>query len=467
MSSLQQPAQKRPRCDSNNVSTHNNCNTSNTNINLLSLPEEALNNILSYSLPQKECQVWEWIGILSQTCTSLRRFAQTYAPTRIVLKDFINYCQIDSWEFSDVRIGFLQSLHDCSWKRQHLKEFHVDWSSVLREREQRDGEEPIHPGHRMIECNDIRRLLQTLITTEGSFSELEWLDIELQSDAVFGYNVINAETLRLMPDALPALHKLCLSQCFKHGIREISPYRLKRFFTNLQTPLTSLSLCGPTWMTDAHVEVMIPIVGENLVRLELVDCMLWDRESDDDPEVYPTDRGMISIAEHCNQLESFSVVGSNITYRGLERVLSGANTGIVSLNLSDSKRLEPRAVNVISRYLPHLKELRNYWPGGSPDWLNDDDGLIAFVNAQEKESYGSERICLKLLGLNHSSFETRGIRYAIEKGVEEIEIDMGDDLLGSILDLGLDVKLFQAHDDQDYHHHIDGSYYVRKRILDF
>lgn len=465
MSSLQQSAQKRPRCASNNKvnSQNNNCNTS--NINLLSLPDEALNNIIAYTMPRAESLVWQWIGRLSHTCRSFRRFAQTYAPTRIVLKDFINYCQIDSWEFSDVRVGFLQSLRDCSWKRQHLKEFHVNHEAVLREREQRVGEEPIHPGHRMIECNDIRRLLQTLITTEGSFPELEWLDIELQSDDVFGYDVINSETLRLMPDALPALHKLCLSQCFKHGIREISPYRLKRFFTNLQTPLTSLSLCGPTWMTDAHVEVMIPIVGENLVRLELVDCMLWDRESDDDPEVYPTDRGMISIAEHCNQLESFSVVGSNITYRGLERVLS-ANMGIVSLNLSDSKRLEPRAVNVISRYLPRLKELRNYWPNRE-DWLNDDDGLIAFVNAQEKESGGSERICLKLLGLNHSSFETRGIRYAIEKGVEEIEIDMGDDLLGSILDLGLDVKLFQAHDDQDYHHHIDGSYYVRKRILDF
>ena len=72
MSSTQQPAQKRPRRDSNNNDSAQNCISPNTNINLLSLPDEALNNIISYSLPRKESLVWEWIGILGQTCTSLR-----------------------------------------------------------------------------------------------------------------------------------------------------------------------------------------------------------------------------------------------------------------------------------------------------------------------------------------------------------------------------------------------------------
>ena len=31
-------------------------------------------------------------------------------------------------------------------------------------------------------CNEIRALLRTLLTTPSSFPELEWLDIELQSN---------------------------------------------------------------------------------------------------------------------------------------------------------------------------------------------------------------------------------------------------------------------------------------------
>ena len=387
MSSLQQPARKRSRFESNTSISSEIIAKSNTNINLLSLPDEALNNIISYSMPQKECQVWEWIGILSHVCRSFRRFAQTYAPTRIVLKDFISYCQIIKSfntirvDFSDVRVGFLRSLRDCSWKRQHITEFHVNAKSVLRERERRDGEDPIPRAYRMCECNDIKTLLRTLLTTQASFAELEWLDIELQSDDVYHYDLINAETLHLMPDALPALHKLCLCKCFKDGIREISPYRLKRFFSCLQTPLSFLSICGPLWMTDAHIEAIIPIIGENLVRFELVDCLAYDEHTDVETKL--SCNSLVPIAQHCKQLKSFSMVGSHITCSGLERVLS-ANTGITTLNLSDSSRLEPRAIDIISRYLPRLEVLRNYWPNRTTDWLSD-DGLIALIDAQEKE----------------------------------------------------------------------------------
>ena len=219
MSSLKQPAQKRPRCESNN--NYNTCISPNTNINLLSLPDEALNNIISYSLPQKECQVWEWIGRLSHTCRSFRRFAQTYAPTRIVLKDFARYSCLNSSErYVDNRVGFLQSLRDCSWKRHHLKELHVNPESVLLEREDEESRYPIYKEC----CNDIKALLRTLLFTSASFPELEWLDIELQSDNVYDYDLINAETLRLMPDALPALHKLCLSHCLTYRVQEISTH---------------------------------------------------------------------------------------------------------------------------------------------------------------------------------------------------------------------------------------------------
>ena len=373
MSSLKQPAQKRPRCESNN--NYNTCispNT-NTNINLLSLPEEALNNILSYSLPQKECQVWEWIGILSQTCTSLRKFAHTYAPTRIVLKDFRYYTRPNYYDYVDVRVEFLQSLLDHKWKRQHLKEFHVNDDAVIRVVEE---EGRLRPRE---ECNEIKALLRTLLTTPSSFPELEWLDTELQSDEV---HLIDAESLRVIL-AFPALQKLCLCSCFKQGIREISPQQLRQFCTNLQMPLTSLSLAGPEWMTDSHIEAIMPIIGKNLVRLELVDCSAWDHESPIDSEDrLLSDISIISIGQHCKKLKSFSMTTSSITCRGLERLLS-ANTGITTLNLSDSQQLNTRVVDIISRYLPRLEVLRNYWPNKrEPDWLTD-DSLIALVDAQE------------------------------------------------------------------------------------
>ena len=442
MSSLEQPAQKRPRRDSNNNDSAQNCNTpTNTNINLFSLPDEAINNIISYGMTQKECQVWEWIGILSQTCRSLRRLAQTYAPTRIVLKDFKCYTRLSNSERSvDVRIGFLESLRDHKWTRRRLKEFHVDPVSVLEGEDWRSEQV----------CNGIKDLLRTLITTEGSFPELEWIDIELQSKVFSGYDLIDAESLRLMPDALPALKKLCLSKCFKHGKREISLHQLRQFFTSLQTSLTSISICGPEWMTDSHIEAIMPIIGENLVRLELVDCMLWNNE-EGIFEACLTDDSLITIAQYCTQLKSFSMVGSDITTRNLERLLS-TNTGITTLNLSENGQLDTRTVNVISKHLPRLEELRNAWYVGG-DWLSD-DGLIALVDAQEKESDGSERICLKLLGLNSSYLTVRGIKHAIDNGVREIEMHRGN-LYDSILDLGSDVKLYRPHTG----HFIDGGLY--------
>jgi len=453
MSSLQQPAQKRPRCESNNVSNAENiCNTSNTNNNLLSLPDEALSNIISYSMPRKECQVWEGIGILSQTCKSFRRFAQTYAPTRIVLKDFKIYCPISGSDRSvDARVGFLSSLRDCSWKRQHLKELHVDPESILlRWRVKARG---------IMECNDIRVLLQTLLTTQTSFPKLEWLDIELQSSEVFTFNLIDAQTFQRMPDALPSLHKLCLSQCFKSGIREISPCRLKRFFNSLHTPLTSLSLSGPHWMTDAHIEAIMPIIGENLVRLELVDCVAYDGHTLEE-ETLLSDNSLIPIAQHCKHLKSFSMVGSNITTGGLDMILR-ENTSITTLNLSDSHQLNSRAVDIISKYLPRLEVLRNYWPNAATDWLSD-DSLIALVDAQERESGGSG-IFLKQIGLwadaGEQQLTIRGIKYAIEKGVKEIEINKKD-LYKSIVDLGSAVQFYQAH----YDHYIDGSLYEREPV---
>jgi len=264
-----------------------------------------------------------------------------------------------------------------------------------------------------------------------------------------------------MPDALPALHKLCLCKCFKEGIREISPLQLRQFCANLQKPLTSLSICGPLWMTDAHIEAIMPIVGENLVRLELVSCVAYDEHTDVETKL--SCNSLIPIAQHCKHLKSFSMVGSNITTRGLQLVLS-ANTSITTLNISDNRRLDTRAVDIISRYLPRLEVLRNYWPNRAIYWLSD-DGLIALIDAQEKESGGSG-IFLKQIGLYNINIghelTIRGIKYAVEKGVKEIEIEKGG-LHSSIVDLRSDVQLYQAH----YIHYIDGSLYERGPVTHY
>ena len=61
------------------------------------------------------------------------------------------------------------------------------------------------------EDEDIRPLLRTLLTTPGSLPSLEWLDINLQSDWIYGYKLIDAEALAMMPLAMPAVRNLCLS----------------------------------------------------------------------------------------------------------------------------------------------------------------------------------------------------------------------------------------------------------------
>ena len=96
---------------------------------ILALPDEAiLKNVLSYSLPRQECQVWEWVGMLSQTCCAFRRIAQSLAPSRLTLAHFVNYQPIDTaGESFDARVGILQTLQDFSWKRQHLKELHINF----------------------------------------------------------------------------------------------------------------------------------------------------------------------------------------------------------------------------------------------------------------------------------------------------------------------------------------------------
>ena len=135
-------------------------------------------------------------------------------------------------------------------------------------------------------------------------------------------------------------------------------------------------------MSDAHIEAIMPIIGRELVRLELVNCAAWDNDGLD--PILLSDNGVTSIAQYCNQL-----------------------------------------------------------------WL------IALVDAQEKES--GVVLFLRLLGCvpHHEGpqLTIRGVKHAIEKGVDEIEWSgplHRDDLIEYF---GLGVRLHQS----DHRGYIDGT----------
>ena len=419
---------------------------------LLTLPEEALLHVLSYSLPRKECQIWEWVGIMNQTCRAFRPIFVSFLPTSINLADFEYYQKIDgtSDDEFDARVGIMQSIRDHSWKRMYLKEFHWIWGS--------DG----WMGNRQGRTHEtIRLLLRSLFTTHASLPALEWLDIDLQSDHVSEFNLIDIIILRGLPTALPSLKKLCLCKCL-HEEEVVRPDVLKEFFECMQTPLESLSLSNVYWMSDDHVEAFMPVVGQHLIRLELVSCkdfsdghesIDWDHIAMNVTAL--TDRSALAIAQHCTKLESFSFVDSDITTSGLQSVISN-NPKITTLNLSKNVRLGDNTVDLLSRFLPKLKELRNYW--AKSNWLND-DSLISLINAQEKQN-GS--VCLNLIGLYNYPSQTfpqtiRGLEYVIKKGVKVIEIDKRTYNGVAKLESDYDVKFWQA----KYVHYMDGSRYER------
>ena len=332
---------------------------------------------------------------MSQTCRSFRQIAQTqYVPKCMYLSDFEQYQRLDGGIIVDARVGILQSLLRYSWKRMCLKELHCNWSSVLGfSRSDRDWRREMHEG--------IRLLLRTFLATPEE-----------------------------MPSALPSLKTICLCNCFNHDrdvmqpgvwMYDYSTEVLRQFFMSLQTPLESISLMGLCSMSDTHVEAFLPIVGKYLTRLELTRCHYAEHGL--------TDRSALCIARHCTNLESFAMVESNITAAGLQHVLMN-NPHIVSLDLSNSTQLDTSVVAVISRYLPKIRKIRNYWAIGT--WLTD-DSLIALVDALSKNPGG---MCLDLIGLqSEDTLTARGLDYAIGKGLKEIEVDhlgrISELLLGS------------------------------------
>jgi len=220
-----------------------------------------------------------------------------------------------------------------------------------------------------------------------------------------------------------------------------------------------LTICQPFWLKDEHVDAVIPLLGGTLKRLEFVECTTEDDTVPDeyydsyDDDIRLTDSSMNCIAEHSNSLESFAMVGTSITSHGLEKVLN-ANPNITTLNLSSSRSLDARAVEIIAKCLPNLGTLRSYWPSIKVPsyWLND-NSLISLVDALEKSSNGP--LPLQRIGFQSEDFVTsRGVAYAVKKGVKEIEIGgPHNELFKALITMKIEAKFYHSH----YVHYIDGS----------
>jgi len=441
---------------------------------VLTLADEHINEVLSFSFPVRDGQKWEWTGILRQTCKNFQEVSRHLAPTELTLNDFTRYQPIkgnplyvdgmdgiDSSIFMsglfpppkviDARVEVLQSLMKHLWKAECLTKLCVNWSSVLAFKD--DGRIEGKTGD-----EKVLKTLRSLLMTPNSLPNLTCLDINLQSDHLYEYDLVDSTFLTSMPSALPSLKHLCLSYCSKDSSDEVSPNDLKMFFESLQSPLESLSITDVHWMTDDHVAAFLPVIGSHLTRLELIECRFYEYEYDEENGEIEntenlTDASAEVIAKECNKLTSFAFVGTKLTAAGLEKVLS-ANPNISTLNLSSNSDIGSNhghdAVNVISRYLPRLKVLRHYW--SQSEWLNDDT-LISLIDAQKSHSNGAS-IYLERLGLSSSRRDTltkKGLDYALKHGLKAVEVEPSSILFKSS-DAG-EAEFFHP----TYIHFVDGS----------
>ena len=342
-----------------------------------------------------------------------------------------------------------------SWMCAKIEEIHVNFTSV---------QSTAYDAGPWSEDKYLISLLRCLITSPNSLPGLKWLDICVQAGLSTGCDLIDCESLSKLPLAVPSLERLCLSSCFRsgHGMeREISPYQLEQFFGSLPR-LTSLSFNNLGWMTDEHVSAFMPIVGNTLTCLELINCHRGGYSESSFTHTRLGDSSLESIASNTQNLVSFAIAESDVTSTGLQRVFR-ANPDIATLNLSYNEKLEETTINVISSSLPRLRSFRCYWSGDRHGsfcgtrrdyWIND-DALIALVQAQERRSE-TRNIPLELVGiLKRDNLTARGLGYAMKKGIGiEIDRNHNSSLYRELMILTITGSSLY---DAKYLHYVDGS----------
>mmetsp|Transcript_22223 Transcript_22223/g.46016 ORF Transcript_22223/g.46016 Transcript_22223/m.46016 type:complete len:485 (-) Transcript_22223:724-2178(-) len=389
-------------------------------LEFVSLPDDALRSVLSYSAPNVDHQRWEWAGIVRQTCKGLHRFASEITPSAMQLGDFARYeSVVRPGKLVDARGKILQALSEVRWMAESLTEFHVNWMGVVSIVNERPYKYRARYKAREGEDSIVVADLFSLLMTPSSLPNLKWLDVAAcSSDYVLGI-VIENDLLTLLPSALPSVTKLTLVGLrgrYKGAL--ISPSQSELFIAQLHSTLTSLSLIHFPGMSDCVVAAILPLIGSNLKCLELSGFNL-------------TDGAMRVIARECQNLRSLSITDSRITVLGLSNVLS-ANKNIVRLNLSDNKSLGRETMDVIVRHTPQLQELRNctwlrdYMYEKETDWLVG--GLDSLIDEQLRRSGGSE-ISLRTIAIaKRTSLATdvnvASLRRALERGLKIVEAEL-------------------------------------------
>ena len=332
---------------------------------LAEMNPDLLRQILGYAQPPDHHLRFEWSGSVGRTCKVfhvLSREDSEYnrgVSLDISRDTFAAYKSIFSTESRprDLRLAFLQRLVEDELMRARVKELHIEGYHEPYYREvvlPDDFDPPLWRHYRyygqsfgdgpamtlLDQSKAIFDSLTVLLSRPNSFPNLHVLDIHQKFCDEVDFELINNELLLALPNALPELEHLCLSNCFftscsgcvnsplghrPCAMTDISVKQLVEFATSLKTSLRSLSFCGAPWMSDDHVDALLSVVGKDLRVLELINCGLLHR---DVPVPRPNEdrqlgvwlprhvlvnlpistRTLESIAEHCDHLRILRVL---------------------------------------------------------------------------------------------------------------------------------------------------------------
>mmetsp|Transcript_11115 Transcript_11115/g.23442 ORF Transcript_11115/g.23442 Transcript_11115/m.23442 type:complete len:528 (+) Transcript_11115:203-1786(+) len=423
------------------------------NSSMLSLPDDALRSILEHSSPPLEYQRWEWEGIVRQTCKTFQRLTseQNLLPRVLRLADFAMYeSPLRPGSSVDVRAGILTFLLEHKRTAEALTELHVNWLSVSR---LLNGEPAYEDGNNelLLSDDEVMSALHSLLTTQSSLPNLDWLDVHIEHTVLQKPDLVDTDVLEKMPAALPSITKLTLGGCFPVMVqlplpdpaqirvpmesrsrfrgRYLTTPELEHFFRSIQSQLTSLSLYE-IQLSHSHIAAFLPLIGKHLTRLEIFNC----EQGIFRPRARVSDATATFIAQHCSNLESFGIAGSDITATGLSAILE-ANRNISKLNLSriENRRMNYREImDVIERWVPRVQSLRHgsiFRFDRERDWVVS-PGLISLINSQLRHPDGGG-VSLRTLQVSRLFYRVsprrrelalRSLRYALNNGVQRVEV---------------------------------------------
>lgn len=374
---------------------------------LAEIDHDLLRQILGWAQPPDHHLRFEWSGSVGRTCRKFHELSREDSECNRVSLDIRNStfgCLYKSM-FStkkksprrDLRLALLKRLVEDESMRARVKELHIQNDETHYQELVLPAERDFLPQDHMWpfggsptmtyleHSKAIFDSLTVLLSRPNSFPNLRILDIHHENDTgVTESELFTSELLLALPEALPRLDHLCLSNCFftscyrcvnsPSGHRpcattDVSIDQMVEFATSLKAPLRSLSLGGVPWMSDGHVHALLSVVGKDLQTLELVNCGL--RHYSPDPRDLHSEHNFFERCEH-------------------------ANTPIST-----------RSLQVIAKFCGHLRVLRvlreDYTPEEAYEW---DAALEAVLRANPRLHAND--------GIRYHYLTSSSLRYAIQ-----------------------------------------------------